>query len=489
LRYFFDHCLKLFLAASGLLFSTTANAGPWAQVGDNALRADIALLSSSGALNDVGGQWPLPWSGILSGLEAASLAAQPDSIQAAAQRVVALGSLETQTGFSGAMTLGATNAPSVVYGFDGMGRGQGQLQLTLDYNSGGTSARIAMGAFTGDFRGRTTKFMPDGSFLAQRLSDDVIVYGGWLSHWWGPGWISALALSNNARPMPQIGIQRVGDASSWPVLQLLGPWQAEFFVGLLDDPRLDRDTVYNAIHLAFNPLPGLEIGFSRTQQMCGSTHACVPLRDFLDFNNDPANPNATNDELQIDLRWSPRLGDLPVQLYTSLMNEDSSPFTNSGTSHLFGATMFLPMPRGTPLRLTLEYTDSVATADMFSFGDVVHGVAYNNGGYPDGMRYRGRTLGFSLDSDSRLFSLQGAWSDDEGRFYQVSLHRADISHPGNLSGNIVTSAPVSLTMGELRVSLPWQKVKLDLALRLQDDQPRPRSGFDAAFEIALHAPL
>ena len=272
-------------------------------------------------------------------------------------------------------------------------------------------------------------------------------------------------------------------------MNLLGPWQAEFFVGVLDDPRRDSDTLYNAMHLAFNPLPGLAIGLARTQQMCGANHACAPLRDFLDFDNEPANPNATNDELQIDLRWSHTLGGMPLQLYASLMNEDSSPFTNSGTSHLFGATLFLPMRRGTPLRLTVEYADSIATTDMFSFGYVMYGVAYNNSGYADGMRYRGRTLGFSLDSDSRLLSLQGAWSDDKGRFYEISLHHAEISHPGNLAGNAVTSAPVRLNIGELRMSLPWQAMKLDLALRLQDDQPRPHRRFDAAFELALRAPL
>ena len=82
-----------------------------------------------------------------------------------------------------------------------------------------------------------------------------------------------------------------------------------------------------------------------------------------------------------------------------LMNEDSSPFTNSGTSHLFGVTAFLPTGRN-PLRLTLEYSDSVSTQDIFSFGDDIYGFSYTNGTYPDGMRYRGRTIGFSLDDDS-----------------------------------------------------------------------------------------
>jgi len=52
--------------------------------------------------------------------------------------------------------------------------------------------------------------------------------------------------------------------------------------------------------------------------------------------------------------------------------------------------------------------------------------------------------------------------------------------------NVLTSAPVHINMAEARVTLPWRVFKLDLAARLQDDQLRPRSGFAASVEAALH---
>jgi hypothetical protein len=475
--------------AIGLLASTSAWASPWAEVGDNALRADVAVLASSGVVDNVTSQWALPWGGVLSELSDTSLSVQSATVRAAAARVRTRGLAETVSGFSGSLTLGAATSPSVVYGFNGLGRGAGQAQLSLAYASGGTAMRLSVGAFTTDFTGRTVKFMPDGSFIAQKIGD-TLVYAGYLSHWWGPGWISALALSNNARPMPQIGIQRISsEASGWPVLDWLGPWRAEFFIGLMDDPRIDRNTVYNALHFAFNPLPGLEIGLARTEQLCGKGHPCVPLRDTLHFTNDPTNINYTNAQGQIDIKWSHAFLGVPAQFYMSVMNEDSSPITHSGTTHLFGVTAFAPMPKGSPLRLTVEYSDSVPTEDIFSFGKVLHGFSYNNGGYLDGMRYRGRTMGFSLDSDSRLLSLQAGWSDPAGRFYELSVHNAHVSNPNNGLGNTVTSAPVRINMAEARVGLPWHSMKLDLALRLQDDQPRPRSGLEAGFDIALRAPL
>jgi len=187
------------------------------------------------------------------------------------------------------------------------------------------------------------------------------------------------------------------------------------------------------------------------------------------------------------------LGNLPFQAYMQVMNEDYSWFSRSGSSHLFGASIFVPT-QANPVKLTVEYANSIATKTLFSFGDNVYGFSYNNGQYPDGMHYRGRTLGFSLDDDSTLASLQGSWSDQAGRFYQLSLHHATIGNSHTPAGfNILSSTPVIVNMGEARVSLPLtfgeRTFRLDFAGRLQDDQPRPHQGFAAAVEVALRAPL
>ncbi|OJT96900.1 MAG: hypothetical protein BGN82_01515 [Alphaproteobacteria bacterium 65-7] len=473
------------------LLSMPAQAGPWAEVGDNQLRTDIELLAEAGALDGITTHWPLPWRSIGARLRD-GLDGQPETVRAAAERVLRRARAETEPGFSASLYLDATHAPSVVYGFDGMGRGQGTAQAVLDFNQGIFSGRLALGGITQNWRGNTTRLNLDESYLSARLGD-VRLYGGWLSHWWGPGQVTALSLSNNARPMPQIGISRaVTDASSLPVLRWLGPWQAEFLLGVLDGPRLQRDTYYNALRVTFNPLPGLEIGLSRTQMFCGQGVSCAPLRDYFAFRNDNSIVNRTNDQGAFDIKYSGRMGELPFQIYMQAMNEDSSPITYSVTSHLFGAGIFLPVGDN-PLKLTLEYADSVPTVDIFSFGTVLHGAAYNNSRYPDGMRYRGRSLGFSLDSDSTLLSLMGSWTDPGGRFWQLSLHKAAISNPLNVSGNAVTAAPVHVTLGEARVSLPLvstgRSVRLDLAGRLQDDQPRPHRGLAAGIEAALRFDL
>ena len=489
-RFFIPPFTRILIAA--FLLIAPAQAAPWAEVGDNQLRTDIELLAGAGALDGITTHWPLPWRAIGARLRD-GVNGQPAMVRAAAERVLRRAKAETEPGLAASLYLDATNSPSVVYGFDGMGRGEGTVQAVLDFNQGIFSGRLALGGITQNWRGNTTKLNLDESYLSARLGD-VRLYGGWLSHWWGPGQVTALSLSNNARPMPQIGISRAStDASSLPVLRWLGPWQAEFFIGALDGQRIQPDGYFNALRFTFNPLPGLEIGLSRTETFCGQGVSCVPLLDYLDLSNDPRNTNRVNDQGAFDIKYSGHMGRLPFQIYMQAMNEDSSPFVHSGTSHLFGASLFVPTDTG-PVKLTVEYADSIATEDLFGFGTVLHGFAYNNGGFPDGMRYRGRTLGFSLDSDSRLASFLASWSDAGDRFYQLGLHHAEISTPlvsavNPVFFNALTPVPVTINMAEARVSLPWRAYRLDLAGRVQDDQLWPKRGFEAAIEAALRINL
>ena len=104
------------------------------------------------------------------------------------------------------------------------------------------------------------------------------------------------------------------------------------------------------------------------------------------------------------------------------------------------------------------------------------------------MHYRGRTLGFSLDDEFHAAVAARQLERSAGRFYELSFHHANIGNH-HAGVNIVSPVPVISIMAEARMSLPWQGWKIDLAGRLQDDQPRPHKGFAAGAEIALRAPL
>jgi hypothetical protein len=478
-------------SAAFLLLAAEAAAGPWAEAGDASLRSDIQILAAAGVIDNITMQWPLPWDGILQRLDAASLDNQPDYVRDAASRVLARAGAESRSGqVRASVSMDAASSPAVVRGFDALGRQTLQGQAVLDYLEDGTAVHAALGAQSVN-RTDHQVFVPDNSYLAQRLGG-ARLYAGYVDHWWGPGWISAMSLSSNARPVPQIGVARAGTAPfETPWLSWLGPWQAEFFVGVLDGPRIARNTIYDGLRVAFSPLPQLEIGLSRTDMMCGSGHPCKPLAGYFDLDNQDNAVNIVNDEGSIDIKYHGAFGGWAYELYAQAMNEDTNPVVHSGTSRLFGGSVWTPLYGGIG-RLTLEYADSLATRDIWG-GGIFHGFAYNNYDYTDGMRYRGRTLGFSLDSDSRLVSLQASFTDLGDRSYTLTYHHADVSDPLNLKGNAVTTAPVTINLVQARVGLPLEldthRFRFEIEGRLQDDQVRPNRGFLATIEVALTASL
>ncbi|MEJ0005777.1 MAG: capsule assembly Wzi family protein [Steroidobacteraceae bacterium] len=209
-----------------------ARAAPWAEVGDAQLRSDIETLAAAGVIDNLTTEWPVPWTRILDRLSVSgSLTGQPAWVVDAAQRIrlKAAGQMAQDTSTFSAY-FDATNAPAVVRGFDALGRENVQTQATLSWNGDTTFIQLSAGAQSHDHFDAQSVVL-DGTYIAKQI-DGAAVYAGYLTHWWGPGWISALSLSNNARPVPQIGISRLDTSpfkTKW--LSWLGPWQAEFFVG------------------------------------------------------------------------------------------------------------------------------------------------------------------------------------------------------------------------------------------------------------------
>jgi len=481
-------------AATLLMCAGVADAGVWTSVDDAPLRSDIELLASVRVVDNVATHWPLPWAGLLDRLNVSDgLATQPDYIRVVADRLRQVGTAATRPGGPRAsLVVDGTGSPAVIRGYDALGRQTLQSQASLEMVWDSTVVHLNVGAQSTNKHDHQI-FVADGSYIAQRLGDTV-VYAGYVPHWWGPGWISALSLSTNARPMPQVGFSRVSTApfeSRW--LRWLGPWQVEFFVGVLDGPRVSRNTIYDGLRVSISPLPGLEVGFSRTDEMCGSGHTCKPLAAYFDVRNNDAHVDEVNDEATMDLRYTGNVGQLSYAVYAQFMNEDTNPFVVSGTSHLYGSSIWLPFEDGVG-RLTVEYANSVATHDIWGGGNL-KGYAYNNWGYLDGMRYRNRTLGFSLDSDSVLSSVQASFTDHAARTYSVTYHHAQISDLALSNGqsttwiNVVTSLPVTINEVQARISLPLEvsdtHLRLQLEGRLADDQPRPNHGRLATAELAL----
>lgn len=478
---------RVFLGAIICLGTEAAHAGPWAEVGDSDLRSNFALLSAASLIDPLTNQWPVPWA---LGLPSADTSFDTfEYLRDVSVIVRRQGLAETRQGMGATLSADISTSPAVVRGFDGLARQTAQSRIALDYFGDSTAIRLSGGiraSSSNDLRLVTL----DGSYIAQRFHD-IAIYAGYIDHWWGPGWFTALGLSNNASPMPQIGLTRL---SSEPfdveLLRLLGPWRAELIMGVLDGPRIARNTVYIAGRMTFNPIPHLEIGLSRTTQMCGSGHSCSAA-GYFDLKNEVGSVNETNDQGTIDVRYSRAFLHWSYEVYGQVMNEDSHPLIHSVTSHLVGSSVWLPTRKGMA-RITAEYASSIASTNLFG-GGVIHGASYNNYAYQDGMRYRGRTLGFSLDSDSELFSLQAQFADRKEHSVAFTYHRANVNSPQNTRPNLVSSVPAELNIGEVRLGLPiWlggAPARMVVLARLQDNQPFPRTGLLPSAEMALTLPF
>jgi hypothetical protein len=484
------------LALAGLLMGLSpAWAAPWAEVGDAQLRSDIETLAMAGVIDNLTTQWPVPWSRILERLAVSgALTGQPSWVVDAAQRIrsQAAGQMTPDTSSFSAY-FDATNAPEVVRGFDALGRQNVQTQGTLSWNGETTFIQLSAGAQSHDHFD-TQSVLLDGTYIAKQFAGAAI-YAGYMTHWWGPGWISALSLSNNARPIPQIGISRIDSSpfkTKW--LSWMGPWQAEFFVGVLDGDQIPTHTLVDGLRFNFSPAPGLDIGVERMDEACGRGHPCNPA-NYFDLQNNDAHPSKTNDQGDFDLKYSRNFGGVALSAYLQVMNEDSNPFYHSGTSHLFGLTGWVPFGP-TRVRITAEFTDTIPTQQIFSFGDYFYGFAYNDYKYPGGMRYRDRALGFSLDTDSKLATLQASWLGPHAVTWTLTYHHATIDAQPSADAGVystisyVSSTAVPIDIGEVRASFPLlDHFTVDAAVRYSSDQPRPAHGSQGAGELRLRYSL
>ena len=483
------------IAAALCAVAPLAHAAPWADVGDSQLRSDIEQLAAAGVIENVTTQWPIPWGRLLDRLTPDNpvLSGAPMYVQEAAERVrLQAGSQMMPDTVGASISIDGTNSPELVRGFDALGLSNEQGQASLSWNGEATAVRISAGAQSHNRFDHETLLL-DGSFIAHQFGNTAL-YIGEITHWWGPGWISALSESNNAHPIPQLGITRINPEpfhTRW--LSWLGPWQAEFFVGWLNGPRSARNTLLDGLHMSINPLPGLELGVARLDELCGAGHPCNPAKSYFDLSNSNSHPSTTNDEGNIDIKYDGTLGTLAYSVYLQFMNEDTNPFLHSGTSHLAGFTTWQPVG-DTRVRITAEWADSVATTNIFSFGDYIYTFAYNDYKYVDGMRYFGRAFGFSLDDDSRLDTLQLSWTGAYSITWTLTYDHADVSnmHDGFLSASIanpLTTAPVAINLGEVRAGIPLGRFTIDAALRYQDDQPRPDHGHLTSGELRVRYDL
>ncbi len=470
--------------------SYVVSAAPWVEVGERGLRSDIELLAAHGLIDGLTTTWPIPAGQFEPLLNLDSLAQLPPHVQHAVARVIAhVDGAPLRTWRPAAEARFATSE-NVVRGFGSTARSEIDLRGGVDWEANYLALSLRAGILS-DRDGDDIRESLDGSYF-NALWGNLHFYGGWAEQWYGAGWDSSLVLSNNARPFPKLGVMRNDPHefdSRW--LSWMGPVQVNFFIGLLDGPRTDKNTLLGSLRLAMAPFDGLEISISRVTQFCGANHSCRPVNVAFAFSNDDENPNDPNEQSTIEFKYLGKLGAISVGPYAQFMNEDTGPFAHATTSYLGGVSVAGPWGgHGAHWRMSSEFSDTVSTRNWFSFNKREYGIAYNNFGYTDGFRYRDRTLGFSLDSDSKLFSLGGNIVDARGWQYTLVYHNVRISTPQlaamqatkGFIRNAVSAQPIRYDQIEIGLKLPYPRWTFELSVRGQEDQVYPDSGSDVAVE-------
>ena len=433
---------------------TEARADPWLAPGDEGLRSDIQLLADAGILRGPITTWPISWPDLARDVLAAEDRGLDRGTSDALARVRQLARQASSNGFAGmGIRVSGAYEPTMLRDFADSPREEGELAMRASWLTDHFAVNL-QGSYVVD-PDDNKDWRADGSYLGVNFGN-FMVSAGFMERWWGPGWDGSLILSTNARPIPTLTLERnYTDPFKTKWLSWLGPWRASIAMGEAESEDVPVPGVkFFAARLNFKPRPWLEFGLTRTAQWCGGDRPC-DWDTFVDMvlGNDnqvdgeaasedqPGNQMAGYD-MRLRSPWRP----LPLVFYTQWIGEDEAGGLPSKFIGQFGLETWGSASFGT-WRARVEYTD---TACNFSREEPEFGCAYRNAIYPQGYAYRGRIIGHSMDNDSRMYTLGGLLTRDNGDVLSFTLRRVELNRDGG--DHAISDVPVDLDNVELRYS-------------------------------------
>ena len=392
-------------------------------------RHAIELLVDDGGLPLTVSQWPLPRDAVQRALD--TLPAElPPALDAARAQVQA--ELRSQQASRVGLTL--RDRKDALAGFG-------------DDATPGSSLQLRSGELVGPHLaiqagGRLDSVADSGESRATaRLDDSAIAVDAfgiqaqaWAHRsWWGPGWQSALPLSNNAPALDGVGFQRAAVLpSESPWLSWLGPWNMDFFVARTEGEPLapGSNPLVTGWRLTARPWPLLEIGLTRMAQFGGTGHA-ETLGSFARAVVG-SHANAQTGEAQSrdsgnglaggDLRLRCPFG-VRCAVYTQIMGEDDRKHLPYKYMEVLGTEVWSASGE---TRLYFEAAE-VGCRETWR-KPTTPSCAYLNYAYQNGFTNGNRWLGASVGSDGKLLTLGWINADWD------STVRLDYGHIGSHVG-------------------------------------------------------
>jgi membrane-associated phospholipid phosphatase len=395
-------------------------------------RHAIELLVDDGGLPLTVSQWPLPRDAVQRALD--TLPAElPPALDAARAQVRA--ELRAQGAARIGLTVREREDALPAFGDDATPGSSLQLR-SAEYD--GPHLALQVG-------GRLDPVADSGAAHATARLDDsaaaIDLFGvqaqAWAHRsWWGPGWQSALPLSNNPPPLDGIGLQRAAVLpSESPWLSWLGPWNVDFFLARTegDANGPGSDPMITGLRLTARPLPLLEIGLTRMAQFGGIGHV-ETLGSFaravvgshanaqtVDAQGRDSGNGLAGVDLRLRCPWGVRCA-----AYTQVMGEDSRKHLPYKYMEVVGAEVW---SADGATRLYVEAAE-IGCRETWR-KSTSPSCAYRNYAYPDSFAASNRWLGASIGSDGKLITL--GWIDSDWD----SVVRVDYGHVASHAGTFL----------------------------------------------------
>lgn len=394
-------------------------------------RHAIELLVDDGGLPLTVSQWPLPRDAVQHALDTLPAELPPGL---AGARAVVQAELRAQRSARAGLTV--RQRQDAISGFGDDATPGSSLQLRSGELVGPHLAMQIGGRLDAEDESggsRSTPRLDDSAVAVDALGVQAQAWAH--RSWWGPGWQSALPLSNNAPALDGIGLQRASvmpSDSAW--LSWLGPWNAEFFLARTegDGGLIGSRALLSGIRLTARPLPLVEVGLTRMVQFGGQGHQeQESLGGFwrgLSGMNQNVKPgvdeahDSGNGVAGYDLRVRCPAG-LRCAAYGQAEGEDDKKHLPYRFMNLLG---FESWGNEGVTRVYVELAEISCRKSIK--GASQRDCAYRNHSYPVGYTSGDRWLGASAGSDARLLTL--GWIDSEW----ASSVRLDIGHVGSRIG-------------------------------------------------------
>ncbi len=468
--------LGLALGACALAVAGIARAEPWVAPGDAGLRHDLQLLSDGGVLSGPNLSWPLAWADVARDVERVEPSTLSGPSAAALLRIrarLAREQRESDPEIWAEASLGGN--PQLIRTFADTPREDVQASFGVQGLVDRFAYRLEGTVVSSPADGQTWR--PDGSYLAASVGNWILSFG-WLDRWWGPGWDGSLILGTNARPVPAVAIDRSSSAPfETKLLHWLGPWRFVTFMGQLEGDRDYPHALLFGMRFEFRPLPSLQLAASRTAQWCGQGRPCS-WGDFWNLligndNNQPLDKQPGNQLAGYDLRWTWPGGRVPVAFYAQAIGEDEAGYLPSKFLGLFGLETWGEAFGGS-WRAHVEFADT--TCDFW--GTPQYGCAYESSIYTDGYRFRGYSMGHSIDSDAESVAFGGMLTDSAGREWQVLLRDMRLNRYSASVGNPLADGPTDVQDVELTHRRHFDWGTLEASVGYLNASARPGVEYD-----------